>query len=84
MEIEREVYGGQYTADGQKITGACISLHLRDLELSEFKQFTDLIIRTFGADPTDTALRKNRKVVVAAAGEVHDGGVPSAGRLCDV
>ena len=48
------------------------------------KKVTDMIIQTFGADPTDTALRKNRRVVVSEPGGIHDGGVPSAGRMCDV
>jgi len=84
MEIKREVDGGKFDAEGNMIEGARISLHFLNLELHEFKKVTDVIIQTFGAAPTDTALRKNRRVLVADGGGVHDGGVPSSGRMCDV
>jgi hypothetical protein len=84
MEIKREVIGGKFDAEGNTIEPAQISLHFIGLHLNEFRQVTDTIIRTFGADPQDPALRKNRRVVVAEVGGIHDGGVPSVGRLCDV
>ena len=84
MEIKREVLGGKFDAEGKMIEGATIILHFIDLEIEEYKKITDLIIRTFGTTPTDTRLRKNRKVVVSSSEGVHNGGVPSLGRLCDV
>jgi hypothetical protein len=83
MEIKREVIGGKFDAEGQMIEGATIILHFLNMEIEEYKQITEQIIRTFGTTTTDSRLRKNRKVVVS--GEcVHDGGVPSMGRVCDV
>ena len=65
MEIKREIDGGKFDAEGNMIEGARISLHFLNLQLNEYKKVTDMIIQTFGADPTDTALRKNRRVVVS-------------------
>jgi hypothetical protein len=86
MEIKKEVKGGKFDAEGNTIEPAQILLQFVGLDLIEFKRVTDLIIKTFGAEPTDTTLRKNRKVIISNndSVRVHDGGVPSMGRLCDV
>jgi len=83
MEIKREIMGGKFDAEGKMIEGAAIILQFIDMEIEEYKQISELIIRTFGTTPTDTRLRKNRRVIVS--GEcIHDGGVPSMGRICDI
>jgi hypothetical protein len=84
MEIKHEVFGGKFDAEGKMIEGATIILHFIGLEIEEYRKVTDTIIRTFGAAPTDTRLRKNRKVVVTSSEGIHDGGMPSMGRVCDV
>ena len=61
MEIKREIDGGRFDAEGNKVEGARISMHFLDLDLHEFKKVTEILIQTFGAAPTDTALRKNRR-----------------------
>lgn len=79
MKHTIEVDQGAFTAEGEAITHAKITVVFYELELPEYRHTIGLLTKEFGIDYSSTIFRHNRDVMVKGDDAIHDAQNPHEG-----
>jgi hypothetical protein len=79
MKVNMSVKPGAYSAEGEAIDPAAITLVLSDLQLPEYRTVVGILVREFHVDTSSSVFRHNRDVIMKGADSIHDGSNPHEG-----
>lgn len=72
MKVLMTVKGGTFTAEGECLEPAAITLELSELQLPEYRHCMGVITKEWEVDHTSAVFRHNRDIIVKGVDNIHD------------
>jgi len=79
MKADISVKTGSFTAEGECLEPAQITLVISELQLSEYRAAMAILTKEFKIDYTSSVFRQNRDVIIRGSDSIHDGKCPVEG-----